>query len=53
MKTCFTMSLGFFLNSLFDFVYAINLKNTQCLSMFDDMPMVSAIKFCVEIKISK
>jgi hypothetical protein len=53
VKTYFALSLGFLKNSLFDFVYVINLKNTPCFSMFDDMPMVSAINFFVEIKISK
>jgi hypothetical protein len=43
----------FFNFSLFEFVYATNLKNTPCFSMFDDMPMVSAIKCYAEIKILK
>jgi hypothetical protein len=35
------MLQGFFKKSLFDFVYAINLKGEPSFSMLDDMPMVN------------
>jgi hypothetical protein len=43
MKNCIVLLQGVLKFSLFDFVYAINLKNKPCFSMTNSMPMVNAI----------
>jgi hypothetical protein len=57
MENCIIMPHDFFLNSLFDFVYVVNLKNKRWSSMPNDMPMVNisckggfGIKICVVMK---
>jgi len=42
-RLCCFVSRFFFKNSLFDFVYAIHLKNKPYSSMFNGMLMVSVI----------